>query len=143
MSDGAGGAPTAEDLLAAAASAAARPDLQERTAQRQEADLRRLRTEVRSAVEGFYGRLERRYARTLQRGVFPSRATARAAWAAICAVSCPLAVAARAAPLGTFQPSSTKPTLFFSRAFPLNNFLACAAGSPAPQAKKFSLSVHL
>ena len=47
------------------------------------------------------------------------------------------------APLGTFPPSSTKPTLFFSRAPPLNNFLACAAGSPAPQAKKFSSSVHL
>ena len=47
------------------------------------------------------------------------------------------------APLGAFPPSSTKPTLFFSRVPPLNNFLACAAGSPAPQAKKFSLSVHL
>ena len=50
MSDGAGGAPTAEDLSAAAAAAAARPDLQERTAQRQEADLRRLRREVRWGV---------------------------------------------------------------------------------------------
>ena len=47
------------------------------------------------------------------------------------------------APLGTFPASSTKPTLFFSRPPPLNNFLACAAGSPAPQAEKFSLSVHL
>ena len=47
------------------------------------------------------------------------------------------------APLGTFPPSSTKPTLFFSRASPPNNFRACAAGSPAPQAEKFSLPVHL
>ena len=47
------------------------------------------------------------------------------------------------APLETFPPSSTKPTLFFSRASPPNNFRACAAGSPAPQAEKFSLSVHL
>ena len=47
------------------------------------------------------------------------------------------------APLEAFPPSSTKPTLFFSRASPPNNFRACAAGSPAPQAEKFSLPVHL
>ena len=32
---------------------------------------------------------------------------------------------------------------FFSRALPLTISFTCAAGSPAPQAEKFSLSVHL
>ena len=32
---------------------------------------------------------------------------------------------------------------FFSRALPLTISFTCAAGSPSPQAEKFSLSVHL
>ena len=79
-------------------------------------------------MEDFYDRLERRYARTLQRGVFPSRATARAAWAAD--------VFLLNSPPSSFSAADAQRALLR-----INSRLLClhpnAAGSRLPQAEEF------